>query len=105
MYPNADNTVDNAEAKSLTPLAVCTTTDSRVFVYFLNSHNIIYRAIKDSKGWNSAETVGGNNHKIADKSTQLAVISNAPNKSNSLFYIKKSETSYSRLTDDWDYPS
>jgi len=97
-------TVDNTEAKSLTPLATCTggSDGSNVYCYFLNSKNLIYKAVKSSGSWASAEAVGGHTHHKADDSTQLAALSNGTTaKSNTIFFIKSGESSYTRLTDQW----
>jgi len=98
-----DDTVDNSEAKSLTPLAVCLggSDGTTVYVYFVNSEDLIYRNIKSGGSWGSPETVGGKNHHKTSDSTQLAVVPDSTTSSNSVFYIPDGESTYTRIKDSW----
>jgi len=97
--------VDNSTTtKKLSPLAACIANNG-VYLYFLNTNNVIYRVFKSSDGWGNATIVSRNSQKTTDGSSPLAAVSDAetdPNKkSNTLFYVAKGSTTYTRFTDKW----
>jgi len=101
---NENALVDKSTSKKLTPLAVCNANNG-LYLYFLNCDNTIYRIFKSGTKWGDATVVGGKSSKTTDGSTPLAAVSDAETdsskKSNSLFYVAKGSTTYTRYIDSW----
>jgi len=100
--------ISSTAGKLGTPLAVCATAE-KVFLYYLDSDNLLIRSVKEvGKDWpGSHETVGGDNDSYtATDSSKLAVAIDKDGSGNLVFFIDKNgddTSSYTCIGDDWTY--